>query len=156
MNIFYLLLLITVSACSTLKKEDCEKMDWQARGFSDGEDGEEPETFDDYTEQCKEFGINTDKERYLKGLKAGLKNFCTFDNGYHAGLSGAREADHCDDIDSSYRNGFEKGEDQKELDEQRKKHEEETERLRKMNIPEECCYHRGADGSCYHEKPGCF
>lgn len=83
-----LILLFFVSGCSYLglNKEDTCNLDWEILGEVDGKNGKGIGEFLTYQKRCEE--KKPDKKLYVKGHKAGLKRYCTKENGEILGRQG--------------------------------------------------------------------
>lgn len=80
---------LVLSACSTgMDEQDCATADWQAVGFSDGQNGRGLDRFAERTEQCTGFGVPVDQDAYFVGRDRGLLIYCTPLGGLAAGQSG--------------------------------------------------------------------
>jgi len=83
-----LLFLVQLSACATLNESECKSANWEIIGLEDGSNGRPTSYIGEHRQACSEYTISPDLEAYLKGHQAGLKQFCTEQNGYRQGLSG--------------------------------------------------------------------
>ena len=62
-------------------------MNWYDRGLYDGRNGGDVSELTDYKKQCSTHSQTVDDERYSAGRTEGLKEFCTYDNGYKWALA---------------------------------------------------------------------
>jgi hypothetical protein len=90
-----LLILLTLSGCSTLSKKECLQGDWYGIGLNDGINGYGQERMDEHRESCAEHGQSVDHAAYQRGRSEGLKQFCTQANGYQQGSNGREYNDVC-------------------------------------------------------------
>ncbi len=89
MKLFFIsILLIFISSCATMSKEQCQVGDWKGMGLIDGQQGHLRTRLASHQEACAEHGINVDKKQYLGGYKEGLKLYCNIDSAYELGKSG--------------------------------------------------------------------
>lgn len=109
MKISLLPLLLILSACATLSKEDCTSINWRERGQQDGSSGESTAQFNIYQQQCQEHGVSIPKANYLQGHKEGLKTFCNYNNGYKNGEEGTEPMKECEPIGVTFMKGYHKG-----------------------------------------------
>jgi hypothetical protein len=136
-----LLLMISftfLTGCSTLSAKDCATMDWRERGLKDGREGEDKGQIGNYQKRCREFNISVDAIRYKAGYQSGLKEFCTYDNGMKQGEDGKKNGEVCpDDLAAEFNKGHKAGykifELREELEEQKKKQEDELKRQREQS-----------------------
>lgn len=70
-----LLVFITISstACNSMSKKDCEKVDWHQLGFEDGSARREDDRLEKLQKTCYPLGIVADYDAYEKGREEGLK-----------------------------------------------------------------------------------
>lgn len=89
-KIYYLLLavLVLLSGCESMSKEECKVADWQRVGFNDGASGQSERRIAAYTEDCGEAGVTPDARAYRRGWDSGIQRFCTAPNGWREGVQG--------------------------------------------------------------------
>lgn len=80
--------MLCACSCASLSKKQCETGNWYALGREDGTQGEKQDQFNDYRKACQKHGIAAQWPSYWKGHQAGLKEFCTTDNGFRQGRLG--------------------------------------------------------------------
>jgi hypothetical protein len=90
-----ILILLGVSSCATMNKSECQEADWQVIGLEDGAKGRPISYIGNHREACAEHGVKPDLEQYKIGRKAGLKQYCTYQNGFSRGRSGYSYNDAC-------------------------------------------------------------
>lgn len=83
---FCIILLVTVSGCSSISKEACLLGDWYQIGLFDGQNGLNNKSAD-YQKDCSEYQVQLDVKLYNEGRSEGLKSFCTYENGVLLGMS---------------------------------------------------------------------
>ena len=82
--------LVVLSACATLTKEECIASNWYGIGDRDGAQGVHPETqFRYHVATCKWVKILPDYTIWWEGYKNGLLRYCTRPNGLRVGQNGA-------------------------------------------------------------------
>lgn len=84
--IFSLLIIITLSGCAAISKEECLLGDWYQVGLSDGQQGVKNKAAT-YHKECSKYQAQVDVKRYNDGRNEGLKSFCTYQNGVSHGMS---------------------------------------------------------------------
>jgi hypothetical protein len=60
---------------------------WEEIGFTVATDGKPATEFYALVEACEKNLDETQETQFVKGYMAGIKNFCTYDNGYQLGLT---------------------------------------------------------------------
>lgn len=88
-------LLLSVTGCATLSREECLYGDWFGIGIRDGREGEEAKRFINHQDACYEYGARPDKQQYLAGRERGLQEYCQLDNAITTGLRGHRYQSVC-------------------------------------------------------------
>lgn len=86
---------LTLVACTTLSRRECETIDWKQRGAADGSKGAPPGKFVREAQACREHGLQANEAAYQEGFKLGLENFCTYKGGYEYGLAGQTDTNYC-------------------------------------------------------------
>jgi cell division protein FtsL len=81
--------LVALGGCATMSKEECLVSDWQAVGFEDGARGYTADRIGQYRKDCADYGVAPDLAAYRRGRDEGLQHFCTPQNGFNLGASGA-------------------------------------------------------------------
>ncbi len=88
-RVFILLTTILLAdGCATMDQAECVSADWYALGLGDGEQGRKSSHYSKYRKECSTFGVNVDSSAYGDGWKAGIRSYCTRDNGYRVGIGG--------------------------------------------------------------------
>ena len=82
-------------SCASMSKEECQMGNWSDYGHRDATKGESADRFMTHSEACMKHGITGNKEQYMTGFTAGLKDFCTPDNAYQYGLNGGNYKNTC-------------------------------------------------------------
>lgn len=86
---------LTVAACATMDQAECETANWYDVGIGDGEHGRASRRYQDYRDDCAEFGVSVDTKAYREGWETGIARYCTRDNGYRVGINGVAYQDSC-------------------------------------------------------------
>ena len=82
------LIVVTLAGCETMSKEECRTADWFQVGYQDGQDGKARSQIENIAESCAKANVVPDRERYFKGLKKGLREYCTPEHGFYLGKNG--------------------------------------------------------------------
>ena len=82
------LLVLVLSACATLSKNECLNADWYHLGTQDGAAGYPQGRLLEHYEACAEYGIRPDDAKYLTGRSDGLVAYCQPANAIREGLAG--------------------------------------------------------------------
>jgi len=103
---FCVLLLGTVSGCSSISEEECLLGDWYQMGLADGQKGEKNNAAD-YNKDCAEYLVQVDIKLYNEGRNEGLKSFCTYENGVLLGKSNQSYNNVCPaDLSNEFLSGY--------------------------------------------------
>ena len=89
--------LLTVSACSSLSKSQCQSRDWHGIGLSDGTAGAALSKLSQHRNACSEHGVQIDGNMWRQGRVEGLKIYCRPLNGYQLGRNGKLYHNVCPD-----------------------------------------------------------
>lgn len=88
-----LILMISLSGCASMTKEQCLEANatsWERIGWIDGSDGWDPDRrLQMHREACKEVRVQPDRTTYMRGWSNGVVAYCTPERGYSVGLSGS-------------------------------------------------------------------
>jgi len=105
-----ILILLGVSSCASMNKSECLQADWQVLGLEDGAQGRDISYIGTRRKACAEHGVSPNLEQYSTGREAGLKQYCTYNNGYRAGRSGYSFSEVCQgELRGPYAGGFDRG-----------------------------------------------
>ena len=103
-------LIAILQACATLSEEDCLTTDWAVLGEADGQQGRPVSEINRYRRQCAQYGVVPDTPAYLEARERGLALYCTHDNGYDEGRSGAPHNLVCPAaLEPGFRHGYDLG-----------------------------------------------
>jgi hypothetical protein len=113
-NVIYFLtwaiLAVALIGCSTLSKNECLQANWYELGWKDGNLGKPRSLFQEHADACVKHNVRAEKTEYFRGRDDGLKNFCTYDNGFSKGRYGKSYNYVCPpDLEASFLAGFSKG-----------------------------------------------
>jgi hypothetical protein len=81
-------LILLLSGCATLNKNECATADWEMIGFEDGRMGAATGRLQRHRESCAKHGIAPDFTQYQQGYDKGVVGFCTRRNGFERAKSG--------------------------------------------------------------------
>lgn len=138
-------ILVLTSSCTSLSKEDCQNMNWHEKGKADGMNGKSTVEFSDYRSECSKHGIIPNQNEYAKGRSKGLESFCTYDNGYQAGLNGDSYGGVCPDTsEKEFLRGFNLGQREHQI---KQKEEELAQREAELSA-KKAEYARRASSTC--------
>lgn len=79
MMIFRILLacvLLQLTACASMSKEECMTANWQAIGYEDGSKGKPEITVQSHRKACAKINIAPDLVQYQRGHKEGVRVYC--------------------------------------------------------------------------------
>ncbi|BBB24751.1 DUF2799 domain-containing protein [Amphritea japonica] len=99
-------LVLSLTGCATLDREDCLTANWELIGFNDGVVGRSAERLEQHREACSEYGVVPQMEDYLQGYDRGTDRYCTAANGYKIARAGQAYTSACI---ADYYPGFERG-----------------------------------------------
>jgi hypothetical protein len=105
----YLLLLLFVSSCSSLSRQECEDTNWYIKGLADGQDGLRDPKTKEYRDECYSHNVTIKGFDYLKGYEDGSKTFCTTENAKVIGLRGYKPHKVCEEINPQFSFGYNEG-----------------------------------------------
>jgi hypothetical protein len=96
--------------CSTLSKNECLQANWYELGWRDGNLGKPRSLFQGHADACVKHNVRAEKAEYFRGRDDGLKNFCTYDNGFSQGRYGKSYNYVCPpDLEAPFLAGFSSG-----------------------------------------------
>ncbi len=85
-----LAVVLMVTGCATLSREQCQRGDWYSIGMADGQAGEPVSRLDRHVRACSQYGIAVNDQQYRQGRTQGLVDYCQLDNAFDTGLRGVR------------------------------------------------------------------
>ena len=108
--LIWVVLATTLIGCSTLSKNQCLQANWYELGWRDGNLGKPRSLFQEHIDACAKYNVRAEKVEYFQGREDGLKNFCTYDNGFAQGKYGKKFSNACPpDLEASFLDGFRTG-----------------------------------------------
>lgn len=109
MKILIPFILIILSACSSLSKEECSEMDWKKKGFDQSIEGRSSEAYLKFAKQCRKHSVEVPHDRFFEGYREGLKVYCTYSNGFKYGSYGRDMFTECEPHHPEFRTGYIEG-----------------------------------------------
>lgn len=81
--------LLALTSCNSMSKEECAAADWRVIGETDGAAGYDPQNrFADHVKSCKRINVVPDQTVWYDGYRTGLTRYCTPLSGLNRGNSG--------------------------------------------------------------------
>ncbi|GAM55520.1 ATPase [Vibrio ishigakensis] len=68
------LVVTTMAGCASMSPEECKAANWHQVGYQDGQQGENPQIVNDYTEDCAEAKVVVDRIEWTKGFHEALRS----------------------------------------------------------------------------------
>ncbi|MGZ3788404.1 MAG: DUF2799 domain-containing protein [Bacteriovorax sp.] len=152
--LFSLATLFLLTSCASMNLEKCKSANWEVYGQSDAS-SRHANLFDQYAEECREFGVTPNRAQYEAGFKRGLDELCTFQNGYLIGNEGAELPRICPkEIQDKFVQGFIEGQRNYDMKKQMEKQNELVEKAMELNNKNkikscEYNYECGPNGHCF-------
>jgi hypothetical protein len=105
----FLSLVLILTGCG-MSKEDCLATDWQQLGYKDATVGKFPRNLTSAIKDCGQYSISVDKNAYNAGWNAGIKQYCTSDQGFTIGSKGLEMSTVCPvELQAKFAAGWRKG-----------------------------------------------
>lgn len=79
---------VILASCATLNEQQCKIGNWEEIGRQDGLRGLSAGRITSHSKACKEYGVQVNNSQYQNGYNAGVRAFCTPENGFQMGKSG--------------------------------------------------------------------
>ncbi|TQV81508.1 DUF2799 domain-containing protein [Aliikangiella coralliicola] len=109
-TLIFVCLLAFLTGCATLNQSECQVANWEIIGLEDGSAGRPSSYVGQHRSACAEYGIVPDLDKYLLGHKKGLRQFCTYQNGFNLGNQGRSFSNVCpQELAGEFRRGFDRG-----------------------------------------------
>lgn len=106
-----LILVVNLTACSVMSRQECLTADWYLVGYEDGANGYTSARVGDYRKDCAEYGVTPDLENYRLGRRSGISKYCTAARGYAEGVEGNSYKGVCPyESEADFLSGYRKGE----------------------------------------------
>jgi hypothetical protein len=104
------LLLLALSGCATMDREECLAVDWRTVGYEDGAAGYSGDRIGQHRKACAKHGVTTDLTAYQAGRQEGLREYCVPANGFRLGSQGGDYSGMCpSDLDGAFSDAFQSG-----------------------------------------------
>ena len=84
-----LILVATLSGCSSISQQQCVRGDWFDIGFDHGLQGYSLGKGKEIVYECLDYAVRPNLVDYKRGHQEGLKDYCQPENGFQLGLRGA-------------------------------------------------------------------
>ncbi len=102
--------LLSLSGCATLSKEECSAANWRSIGFEDGSRGYLKQRIGSHREACAEYGMSPDVEAYMRGHDDGVRQYCIPRQGFNLGKRGGSYNGVCPaGLERQFLNAFNQG-----------------------------------------------
>ncbi|BFM09738.1 DUF2799 domain-containing protein [Halioxenophilus aromaticivorans] len=114
-------LLVLITGCSSLSKQECLNADWYQIGLEDGSNGKARNNLARHRKACAKVNITPDLTAYERGHDEGLTRYCNYSNGLSVGNRGAAMPTFCPlgtraQFELGYHDGLERYQQQKIVD----------------------------------------
>lgn len=104
------LVLLALSGCATMDREECLTVDWRTVGFEDGVAGYSADRIGEHRKACAKHGVTPDLTAYQEGRAEGLREYCVPSNGFRLGSHGGSYGGVCpSDLDSAFSEAYYSG-----------------------------------------------
>lgn len=77
-----------LSGCASISESECISGSWSDIGYKDGVKGKARDKLTDYAKTCAKYGVQPNRDAYLKAFENGLVKYCTYEQGYELGENG--------------------------------------------------------------------
>lgn len=103
-------LLLAISGCATMDREECLTVDWRTVGFEDGVAGYSADRIGEHRKACAKHGVTPDLTAYQEGRAEGLREYCVPANGFRLGSQGGSYGGICpSDLDPAFADAYHSG-----------------------------------------------
>lgn len=82
-------MLLCLSGCATMSKEECKQADWYLKGVEDATQGYPLDRVIEHGKACARVNIVPDMKEYREGHGKGARLYCVPEKGYSEGRNGA-------------------------------------------------------------------
>lgn len=82
-------MLLCLSGCATMSKEECKQADWYLKGVEDATQGFPLDRVIEHGKACARVNIVPDMKEYRQGHAKGARLYCVPEKGYSEGRNGA-------------------------------------------------------------------
>jgi len=87
-SVWLALIVLTMTGCETMSKEECLSADWYHVGFKDGRAGEQRSRIEAIAESCAKANVTPKRGQYFAGRERGLLEYCTPEHALELGING--------------------------------------------------------------------
>lgn len=84
-----------MAACATLDAEECQTINWQQLGDTDGANGFPQERVAKHAKACEKHSLPINEKAYFAGWQGGIARYCTPQNGFRQGWIGRHYRNSC-------------------------------------------------------------
>lgn len=103
-------LLLAISGCATMDREECLTVDWRTVGFEDGVAGHSADRIGEHRKACAKHGVAPDLTAYQEGRAEGLREYCIPSNGFRVGAQGGGYSGICpSDLEPAFADAYHSG-----------------------------------------------
>ncbi len=85
---FSVILLLALTGCASLSKEECLSGNWEEIGFRDGTNGRTSDYLQSHIKACEKAGVRPVQSLWEKGRIRGLPAYCVPEKAYSEGREG--------------------------------------------------------------------
>lgn len=104
------MVLLALSGCATMDREECLTVDWRTVGYEDGVAGRSGDRIGQHRKACAKHGVTTDLAAYQAGREEGLREYCVPANGFRLGSQGGSYSGMCPaDLDPAFSDAYVSG-----------------------------------------------
>lgn len=104
------MVLLALSGCATMDREECLTVDWRTVGYEDGVAGRSGDRIGQHRKACAKHGVTTDLAAYQAGREEGLREYCVPANGFRLGSQGGSYSGMCPaDLDPAFSDAYASG-----------------------------------------------
>ena len=103
--------LTMLSGCGgNVKNVHCKGLNWSQQGYEAAQSGKSVREFDQFRNQCGERLEAGAMNAYVDGYGTGIREYCTYDNGYAQGFTKKTMSDFCPtELRQVYEKGYRAG-----------------------------------------------
>lgn len=103
-------LLLALSGCATMDRDECLTVDWRTIGFEDGVAGYSGDRIGQHRKACAKHGVTPDLAAYQAGREDGLREYCVPSNGFRLGSNGGSYNGMCPaDLEPAFADAYASG-----------------------------------------------
>lgn len=88
-SVTILSMLVLLSGCATMSKEECKQADWYLKGVEDATRGHPLDRVVEHGKACARINVVPDMKDYREGHAKGARLYCVPEKGYSEGRNGA-------------------------------------------------------------------